>query len=187
MESERWRRIQELFNAAADLPRGEQRVFLVASCPGDEGLVADVLALLDADARGVSPLDRGVGELAGQVLAEGPHRPVVKDLGPYRLVRLLGEGGMGVVYLAERQDIGSLVAIKILANAWVSPARRERFAAEQRTLARLEHPGIARLYDAGALEDGTPYFVMEYVDGEPLTDYRRERAPRTEERLVLFR
>jgi len=94
---------------------------------------------------------------------------------------------MGVVYLAERTDLGSLVAIKILRDAWLSPARRERFASEQRTLAQLNHPSIARLYDADTLDDGTPWFVMEYVEGVPLTQYCREHRCSIEERLQLFR
>jgi serine/threonine-protein kinase len=93
--------------------------------------------------------------------------------GPYRLIRPLGEGGMAVVYLARRDDLGSVAAIKVLRDAWLSPTRRERFAAEQRTLALLIHPSIARLYDADTLPDGTPWFVMEYVEGVPLTAYCR--------------
>ncbi len=93
--------------------------------------------------------------------------------GPYRIIDVLGEGGMGVVYLAERDDLGSVAALKILRDAWLSPARRERFASEQRTLAQLNHPSIAHLYDANSLPDGTPWFVMEYVEGAPLTDYCR--------------
>jgi serine/threonine protein kinase len=106
---------------------------------------------------------------------------------PYRVKKLLGEGGMGVVYLAERPDLGSLVAIKILRDGWLSPARRRRFESEQRTLAQLNHPGIARLYDAQTLSDGTPWFVMEYVDGVPPTEYCRARNSSVEERLRLFR
>jgi eukaryotic-like serine/threonine-protein kinase len=94
---------------------------------------------------------------------------------------------MGVVYLAERVDLGSLVAIKLLRDAWLSPARRERFASEQRTLAQLNHPSIARLYDADTLDDGTPWFVMEYVEGVPLTEYCVEHRCSIEERLRLFR
>ena len=97
----------------------------------------------------------------------------LEEFGPYRIKRVLGEGGMGVVYLAEREDLGSLVAIKVLRDAWLSPARLARFESEQRTLANLNHPSIARLYDADCLENGTPWFVMEYVDGAPLTDYCR--------------
>src|SRR5690606_19399888 len=104
----------------------------------------------------------------------------VNAFGAYRITEVLGEGGMGVVFLAERADLGSAAAIKILRDAWLSPARRERFAAEQRTLAQLRHPSIARLYDAGTLPDGTPWFVMEYVDGIPLTEYCRDRASTVE-------
>jgi serine/threonine-protein kinase len=100
---------------------------------------------------------------------------------------VLGEGGMGVVYLAERADLGSRAAIKILRDAWLSPSRRERFAAEQRTLAQLNHPSIARLYDADTLPDGTPWFVMEYVEGVPLNAYCDTHASTIPERLKLFR
>ena len=95
---------------------------------------------------------------------------------------------MGVVYLAERKDLKNLVAMKLLRDAWLSPARSERFAAEQRTLAQLNHPSIARLYDADTLADGTPWFVMEYVDGVPLTEYCRQRRARASKSgLKLFR
>jgi serine/threonine protein kinase len=78
-------------------------------------------------------------------------------------------------------------ALKVLRDAWLSPARRRRFEAEQRTLASLNHPSIARLYDAGALADGTPWFVMEYVDGVPLNRYCRRNGLNVAERLKLFR
>ena len=94
---------------------------------------------------------------------------------------------MGVVYLAERDDLGTVAAIKILRDAWLSPSRRERFASEQRTLAQLNHPFIARLYDAGTLADGTPWFVMEYVEGTPLTEYCRAHATSVVGRVRLFR
>src|SRR5260370_17628119 len=94
---------------------------------------------------------------------------------------------MGVVYLAERTDLGTQVAVKVLRDAWLSPPRRERLATEQRTLAQLNHPSIARLYDADILDDGTPWFVMEYVDGVPLTHYCRELDCSVEQRLQLFR
>ncbi len=110
-----------------------------------------------------------------------------QDFGPYRIRNVLGQGGMGVVYLAEREDLGSVAAIKILRDAWLSPERRERFASEQRTLAQLNHPAIARLYDASTLPDGTPWFVMEYVEGVPLTTFCEEHASSITERLRLFR
>jgi serine/threonine-protein kinase len=187
MDSTRWERIQTLFHDTADLPKPEQRAFLKAACGDDEGLVADVLALVEEDARGTSLLDRDLAHVAHQMLDEDtPPSLPLKEFGPHRIKEALGEGGMGVVYLAERADLGSLVAIKILRDAWLSPARRERFASEQRTLAQLNHPSIARLYDADTLVDGTPWFVMEYVEGVPLTEYCRQRACSIEERLQLF-
>ena len=117
-------------------------------------------------------LDSILDETARAVLDFGPLPSLVqREIGPYRLLRFLGEGGMGVVYLAERTDIVGQVAIKLLRDAWRSPMRRQRFRIEQLTLAQLNHPGIARIYDSNTLEDGTPWFVMEYAGGLPLTDY----------------
>lgn len=184
MDNARWQRIQNLFHDAAALPPSEQEPFLHAACGQDQELIAEVLAMLEQDAGGNSLLDHSLAEVAHQTLAV-PAR-FQKEFGAYRLIRLLGEGGMGVVYLAERK-VGGQVAIKVLRDAWLSPSRRERFAGEQRTLAQLNHPSIARLYDAAALDDGTPYFVMEYVEGTPLTQYCREHRCSIEERLKLFR
>ncbi len=184
MDSTRWEQIQTLFHDAADLPQPEQRAFLQTACGGDDGLMADVLALLAEDARGASLLDRDLAQVAHQMLGEA-NLPF-KEFGPYRIKQRLGEGGMGVVYLAERDDLGSQVAIKILRDAWLSPARRERFASEQRMLAQLNHPSIARLYDADTLADGTPCIVMEYVEGVALTEYCSQHQCSIEERLRLF-
>jgi serine/threonine protein kinase len=103
------------------------------------------------------------------------------------MVRLLGEGGMGVVYLVERTDVGGHAALKLLRDAWLSPARRERFASEQRVLAQLSHPGIAQLHGVGVLPDGTPWFAMEFVEGEPITRYCRDRQRTVAERVRLLR
>jgi serine/threonine-protein kinase len=188
MDSPRWEQIQALFHEALDLPRSEQQSFLKNACGRDESLAADVLALLEEDARGASLLDCDLPQVAQQVLGSASlPAPISRELGQYRIREVLGEGGMGVVYLAERKDLGSLVAIKILRDAWLSPARRERFLSEQRTLAQLNHPSIARLYDAGTLDDGTPWFVMEYVDGATLTAYCREHNSLIPERLRLLR
>lgn len=187
MDGARWERVQSLFHDAAGLPDPERLPYLRAACQGDEALVSEVLALLEEDARGASLLDRDISEIAQQVLRGSAESLPFREFGPYRIERRLGEGGMGVVYLAERKDLGSLVAIKILRDAWVSPARRERFASEQRTLAQLNHPSIARLYDASTSPDGTPFFVMEYVEGVPLTDYCDEHHSTVSERLGLFR
>src|SRR5580693_1333549 len=188
MDSSRWQRVQTLFHEAADLPSSEQRGFLETKCGDDVALVSEVLILLQEDSRGGSMLERDVAHVAHQVLS-GPSAdaPPFKEFGPYRITQALGEGGMGMVYLAEREDLGSRVAIKVLRDAWLSPARRERFAIEQRTLAQLNHPSIARLYDADTLDDGTPWFVMEYVEGLPLTDYCQKYECSIQRRLQLFR
>ena len=184
MDGARWNRIQTLFHNAADLPEAEREAFLSEACGVDQLLIAEVLAMIEEDARGASLLDRDVAHVADRTLDRGD---TLKKLGPYRIKSVLGEGGMGVVYLAERDDLGSLVAIKVLRDAWLSPARLERFATEQRTLAQLNHPSIARLYDADTLPDGTPWFVMEYVEGVPLTEYSNRQKCSIEERLRLFR
>ncbi len=182
----RWEAVQGLFHRALDVPEERRAAWVAAAC-GDEALAAEVLALLAADAA-PSVLDRSLAEVAHAVLKDGiPAALRERSFGAWRLVRVLGEGGMGVVYLARRPDLGSEAAIKILRDAWLSPARRERFAAEQRTLAQLNHPSIARLFDANTLPDGTPWFVMEYVEGKPLTDHCRARGSSINERLTLFR
>jgi len=186
MDRVRWERIQSLFHAAADLPPAEQRSFLSGACADDPTLIGETLALLTEDARGESILDRGVAHAAHRVF-EPAYTPTSERFGPYRVTRVLGEGGMGVVYLAERDDLGTIAAVKILRDAWLSPARRERFASEQRTLAQLNHPLIARLYDADTLADGTPWFVMEYVEGLRLTDYCAAHRLPIADRLRLFR
>lgn len=184
----RWDQVQEVFHAAADLPATEREAYLDRACAGDASLAEEVRSLLAADAQGRTPLDQDLADVAHQVL-EGRLPVGLRGtrFGAYRIKDVLGEGGMGVVYLAERDDLQSLAAIKILRDAWLSPARRERFASEQRTLAQLNHPSIARLYDANELDDGTPWFVMEYVNGVPLTEYCRQHRSTIEERLKLFR
>jgi eukaryotic-like serine/threonine-protein kinase len=188
MDSTRWERIQSLFHDATSLPVADQRAFLTAACGNDDALAAEVLAMLKEDECSNSVLDQGIANVANQMLGQvDPSVLPLKQFGPYRAAKVLGEGGMGVVYLAEREDLGSQVAIKVLRDAWLSPARRERFASEQRMLAQLTHPSIARLYDANALPDGTPWFVMEYVEGVPLTDYCQKYACPVERVLQLFR
>jgi serine/threonine protein kinase/Tfp pilus assembly protein PilF len=187
MDSARFKRIQSLFLDAAELPVAERPAFLDTECGEDGELMAEVLALLEEDSQRGSLLDGDVAQVADRVLAELPASLASKEFGPYRLKHVLGEGGMGVVYLAERADLGSLVAIKILRDAWLSPARRDRFESEQRTLAQLNHPSIARIYDAGVLDDGTPWFVMEYVEGVSITSYSETHNCSIDERLRLFR
>jgi len=186
MDSARWQRIQTLFHEAADLPPAQQHAFLQENCGDDQALFAEVVQLLREDAEASSMLERDVAHVAHEVLGDGS-TPAGEQFGRYRIKRTLGAGGMGIVYLAEREHLGSLVALKILRDAWLSPARRERFTFEQRTLAQLNHPYIARLYDADTSPDGTPFFVMEYVEGVPLTVYCTQHRCSIDDRLKLFR
>ena len=186
MDRSRWERIQTVFHAAVALPAAERAGFLRAECGEDEELRLEVRALLDADTEGVAVLDRGVASLADDLLQGGDALPL-QMLGRFRIEKLLGEGGMGVVYLAERSDLQTKVAIKVLRDAWLSPARRVRFSAEQRTLGQLSHPAIAQIYDADTTAEGTPWFAMEYVPGLPITAYCRANATSIEGRLELFR
>jgi tetratricopeptide (TPR) repeat protein len=185
MDRERWQQVQKIFHDSADLPKSEQAAFVEHACGGDGALRADVLEMLDADADGASLLDHGIANVASQMLDHASDSP--SDFGAYRILRVLGEGGMGVVHLAERKDLGSFVAIKILRDASMSPARRDRFTREQRTLAKLSHPSIARLYDADTLPDGTPWFAMEFVEGSSLTEYCSKHASSIEAKLHLLR
>jgi serine/threonine protein kinase/Tfp pilus assembly protein PilF len=172
MNEQRWQQIQAIFSSVVDLPIDEQSAIARELCDADLSLLDEVMEMLDEDRRANSLLDARLDQTAAAVLDFGQLPSTIqRQIGPYKLIRLLGEGGMGVVYLAERTDIGGQVAIKLLRDAWLSPMRRQRFRFEQSTLAQLNHPSIARIYDSSTLDDGTPWFVMEYADGHPLTDY----------------
>ncbi len=185
----RWARAQALFHDALEREAGARDAWLREACGDDAALLADVRALLaaDAGAEALPLLDRGLPAVANELLASPDAAKPGRTFGPYRLLELLGEGGMGVVHRARRDDLGSDAAIKILRDASLSPARRERFAFEQRALAQLNHPAIARLYDADTLADGTPWFAMELVDGVPLTEHARAAKLSIDARLKLFR
>jgi serine/threonine-protein kinase len=185
MDAERWERVQRLFHAALARSPDERGAFVREAAADAPDLADEVLALLEEERAADSVLHRGIAAAADAVL--GGDGSVPPRIGPYRIERKLGEGGMGVVYLASRADLESAVAIKFLRDARLSPERRRRFLQERRTLARLSHPSICRIHDAGALDDGTPWFAMEYVDGTPLTDYCSRRGSSVDERLRLFR
>ncbi len=187
MDSARWEQIQSIFHDVVTRPESDWVSMVESACGAEEALKAEVLAMLKADGNKASLLDCGLSEIACQMI-DTPFDPIFsREFGSYRLIKILGEGGMGVVWLAERTDAGNPVAIKFLPHAELSPARRERFAQEIRTLAKLKHPFIARLYDAGTLDEGTPWFVMEYVEGVSLAEYCREQTPSVDDRLRLFR
>ena len=187
MTAARLARMEEIFEQVADLLPTEQDNLLNELCGQDNELKAEVTSLLEADAAGNHRvLHHDLTSLAAQLLEADDLLVLPYRFGRYLLRSYLGQGGMGRVYLAEREDLGNKVAVKFLQDAWTSPGRRQRFTQEQRLLAALNHPHIARLYDAG-VEQGTPWFAMEYVDGVPINQYCRGRDLPLEDRLTLLR
>jgi tetratricopeptide (TPR) repeat protein len=186
MLPEEWQKLEEIFQAAADLPPDDQTVYLDDACRGDTGLRREVEALLAA-----SPLDLIESAIAGTAddLADQPESdPLVGSwLGPYRIDGVLGRGGMGAVYRAFREDdqFRKQVAIKVIPRMLAGPDVVARFRSERQILANLEHSNIARLFDGGTT-DGIPYLVMEYVEGVPITQYVREKNLSIPDRLRLM-
>ena len=183
-----WDRLRELFDRAVDMAPGARREFLDREVP-DPLLRARVEALLAAHDAGGATLDTGpVGPI-------GPGRPTIAraatlagdTIGPYKLLEQIGEGGFGVVFLAEqRQPFQRRVALKLLRADASSSQILARFEAERQALALMDHPNIASVFDAGATAAGQPYFVMEYVAGSPITEYADAHRLPVEERLRLF-
>ncbi len=179
-------RLAELFGEAVELGHEERGHFL-DKCRLEAEFRAELDSLLAAHNSASEQLQRAPAELLADLEAE-PGNHLGERVGPYRLLEELGRGGMGVVYLAERAD-GSFeqqVAVKCINRALVSPALRERFLRERQILARLEHPHIARLLDGGLTAEGSPYFAMELVHGQPLTTYCQARKLTLHARLDLF-
>jgi serine/threonine-protein kinase len=190
---ERWQRVSELLDGALDLPLPLRPTYLEAACAGDAGLRREVEALLASCERGAGFLDTPAPEFAARLLAASGEPPVQElaegaRIGPYRVVRELGRGGMGAVYLAERDDphLRQRVAIKLVRGGLGSGYLVHRFMEERQILASLSHPGIARLLDGAVTPEGVPWFAMEYVEGVPLDRYCDERRLTVPERLALF-
>ena len=185
MSTDRWERLQEIFHSALELPQEEQPAYVARACGSDLELRDEILALLSAESAPATLLDTPLNELVpfDDESLEG------RELGAYRLIRQIGSGGMGSVFLAERAD-GSFerqVALKVVKKGMDSESVVRRFEMERQILARLDHPNIARLLDGGLTDDGRPYFVMEYVEGKPITRYCDEQHLGLVERLALFR
>jgi eukaryotic-like serine/threonine-protein kinase len=182
-----WDRIHELFADALELAPTARRAFLDAACAGQPEVRAELDSLLAAhELAGTFLSEAGAGPGGLPPLATPPLEG--ERVGPWRVLRLLGRGGMGAVYLAERADgeYQRQVALKLVKRGMDTDAVLRRFLEERQILARLEHPGIARFLDAGATGDGRPYFVMERIDGQPLIRFCDERGLGLEARLHLF-
>jgi serine/threonine protein kinase/tetratricopeptide (TPR) repeat protein len=185
---ERWQQIQSLFDQIVDTPPAAQAERLASACGSDGDLRRSVESLLASDRKTEDPLMEAITEAAESLLVEHQDRLVGARVGNYRIVSILGHGGMSTVYRGERDDAKyqQTVAIKVLHHAALHPRLRSRLHSERQILATLTHPSIARLIDSGELEDGTPYLVMEYVDGESIDTYCDGRTLFVRERLELF-
>jgi serine/threonine-protein kinase len=197
---ERWREVDRLLDQALDSEPNERSALLDRECSGDHELRAAVDAMLRAchDSEGFledQPGPSYVAPIVAATVAAGPDGPPVATegirIGPYRIVRELGHGGMGVVYLADRADdqYRHRVALKLMrGGAWVAGDNHlaRRFREERQILASLEHPGIARLLDGGVTADGSPWFALEYVDGTAIDRYCDAARLTILERITLF-
>ena len=193
--SDDWSRLSDALDALFDLDAAARARRLDAIAAEDPAFAARLRQLLAADeASGL--LDRGVARVAPTVVAqlagEAPTEPAStllagRRIGPFRLVERVGVGGMGEVWRAERaDDTAQPVALKLIRPLLDSQALRERFARERRILARLDHPGIARLLDGGVDADGTPWYAMEFVRGQDILQYADAQGLDLRRRIVLF-
>ncbi len=188
-----------IFRELVELPECERVAWFEARCGPDEELRITVERLLAADSRPAGPLDDRAALFDAHPGDRFEHTEVVagprqdnearlgQHVGAYRLVKLLGHGGMGAVYLAERNAGGftQQVALKLIRSGYEGSDARRRFERERQILSRLQHPAIARLYDGGVLEDGSPWFAMELIEGENLSQWCARWALPVRERAAL--
>jgi serine/threonine protein kinase len=192
IEAETWRRLRPLLDQALDLPAGEREGFLAGLAADADDLREPLRRLLREQANTRPIFDEGAAEFAAplleRALLDDTDDTLGQRVGAYRITRLLGVGGMGVVYLAERADgkFSQQVALKVV-QAGIGASARERFERERRILAGLVHPNIALLYDGGELDDGQAFYTMEYVDGVPITLFCVEAGLDVEARARLLR
>ena len=183
-----WARVRPILADALELPPDQRAGYLRTACGNDSALLAEVQRLLaasDSSGERLNQLDPD----GGTALLEEIPLPAVPDrIGSFRILHEIGGGGMGTVYLAEREgaDFEQRVALKLVKRGMDTDTILARFIRERRILARLQHENIARLLDGGTAEDGRPYLVMEYVDGAPLTQHCDHRRLTLDDRLSLF-
>ena len=188
MTPERWEQIGALYDQILSTPTAQRAALLDHACADDPDLRREVESMLAAYEADPDFLEQPAVPALDAAAMPGATFETETTMGPYRLVRLLGRGGMGDVYLAVREFEAARqsVAVKLLRPGLEQSDLAHRFAAEQQILAGLVHPGIARLLDAGQTDDGRPYLAMEYVDGEPITTYCDRHQLSIEQRLRLF-
>ncbi len=193
MTPEQWEKIEALFNQAVEMPLDERELFLKNSCGADSQLREQVDKLIKADEEAGNFIESTVPlshitKLANGSLSYTDDGLTGKQIGAYKLEREIGRGGMGAVYLATRADnvFHKRVAIKLIKRGMDTDFIVRRFRNERQILANLDHPNIAHLFDGGSTDDGLPYFVMEYIEGEPINRYCDKRKLSIADRLKLF-
>ncbi len=194
MNRERWESIEAAFEKAMDLPAEERARYLATLAQSDATLARDVGALLAADdepnafLEGRPEISLGVLDALNELPGEDDEVAPGAPFGAWTVDRRIGLGGMGAVYLATRTgaDFSQRAALKLVKRGMDSAEITRRFQAERRILARLEHPNIARVLDGGTTSSGQPWFCMEYVEGQPITDYCAAQSPGIQARLKLF-
>lgn len=191
MNPERWSQVAELFDRATHLDVDARAAYLQTACRGDSELRDYVLDLLRTDDEFDANVEKTIAASVSRAFAtDDSHADEMKGqmIGPYRVERLLGSGGMGMVYLAERADqqFDQQVAIKLGRHRLVDPETVLRLRNERQILADLDHPNIARLFDGGTTDDGVPYLVMEHIDGIRIDEYCDTHRLSINERLQLF-
>jgi tetratricopeptide (TPR) repeat protein/tRNA A-37 threonylcarbamoyl transferase component Bud32 len=183
----RWLEIQSVFDELVDADRADLGERLDRACGSDRELRASVESLLKSAATTEDPLQHAVADAAETLLEAHRDRLIGTVVGRYRITAVLGQGGMSTVYRGEREDgHRQSVAIKVLQHTALHPRLRNRLHSERHILATLDHPSIARLIESGELDDGTPYLVMEHVEGEPIDSYCDGKSLGVRERLELF-
>ena len=187
MNSEEWKEVKEVLEGALELPPTERGPFLDLRCGGNIELRSEVDSLLTADDTRANLLEFDAASAIFS--AEASSSRIGERVGPYEIIEELGTGGMGVVFLAKRVEgsFDQIVALKLIKRGMDSEAILDRFVNERQILASLEHPNIAHLIDGGTTDDGLPYFVMEYVEGEAIDQYVERSDIGLGERLDLFR
>ena len=187
-DPKQWQQVESLFQQALEQPPEEVSSWLDRSCAGDGQLRSEVASLLESDEAAHAGF---IGAWVQQaVIQHEESAPAMEGrrIGPYRLIREIGSGGMGAVYLADRDDqqYESRVAVKLVRPGFDTDFILRRFRRERQILARLEHPNITRLLDGGTNEDGTPWLVMEYIDGDWITRYAAAQGLEIDDRIRLF-
>ena len=188
MDSDRHQQLTDLLDEVLQLPTAERTAFLASACQGDTELQREAESLIASFEQASSFIEAPAFAGASDFLLAADEPMEGRRIGHYTIVRELGRGGMGAVYLAERADeYREQVALKIVKRGMDTDFVVRRFRHERQILASLNHPNIARLFDGGTTAEGLPYFVMEYIEGEPIDQYCAHHKLAIQERLKLFR